>query len=81
MNQKNKLFSISLSQDEHATRIVVNLPTKIAQEGIQKAILLLTGGSVFWVSSHLPIVPLQELMPLSESQPAPIQIYTSPKAN
>ncbi|MCU0552575.1 MAG: hypothetical protein MUC48_24860 [Leptolyngbya sp. Prado105] len=70
MNHQNERICIHFSQDEQETKIALTLPTPLAKQAIQKTIVFLTGGSVFWLSSQLPIALPQK------PAPTPTQIST-----
>lgn len=69
MSNNKERFSVSFSQDKEVTRVSISLPTEATKKAMQKAILLLTGGSVFWISSILPISLPHKSVPPSESRP------------
>ncbi len=68
MNHQTQRLSIGFSQDENMTKLVIAVPTEMAKKVIQKALVFATGGSVFWLSTQLPVTLPQKPVP------APTQI-------
>jgi hypothetical protein len=78
MNTSNSRFSLTFSQDETTTKVSLTLPTAQAKAWFHKTLLMLTGGSVVWVSAHLPIVlpPSPTHLPSIHSAPSPARPST-----
>jgi hypothetical protein len=68
-------FRFNLSRDEHKTDISLSVPNA----ALQKALLIATGGSTFWLSSHLPML-WQKLNALPDVQNPPAMVRPEPVA-
>jgi hypothetical protein len=73
MTQPNKQFRVNFSRDEQTTKLSLSVPN----DALQKALLIFTGGSTFWLSSHLPML-WQKLNALPEVQNPPAMIRSEP---
>jgi hypothetical protein len=75
MPQPNNRFRFNFSRNEHKTDVSLSVPNA----ALQKALLIFTGGSTFWLSSHLPMV-WQKLNTLPEVQNPPAMVRPEPVA-
>jgi tRNA A37 N6-isopentenylltransferase MiaA len=62
-------FRFNFSRDDHKTDVSLSVPNA----ALQKALLILTGGSTFWLSSHLPML-WQKLNTLPDVQTPPAMV-------
>jgi hypothetical protein len=68
-------FRFNFSRDDHKTDVSLSVPNA----ALQKALLILTGGSTFWLSSHLPML-WQKLNALPDLQTPPAMVRSVPAA-
>jgi hypothetical protein len=66
-------FRLNFSRDDQTTKLSLSIPN----DALQKVLLILTGGSTFWLSSHLPML-WQKLNALPEVQNPPAMVRPQP---